>query len=153
MFNITGDLTDLIVLDNGVDVTTAVRPNGESAYTYTLSHISTDHNVVVTEPSNEHSYIRVGEQYKRVRGYYRKVNGVWALISQESFNETITANTSFYGGEFTSPEVGEVTESNGRINIVIDDGALSAGTYTLKYEDENRQPLDGIDKITDFTIQ
>ena len=153
VLNITGDLTDLIVLDNGIDVTTAIRSAGESAYTYTISNIHGNHTVVVSEPSNEHSYIRVSEQYKRVRGYYRKVSGEWQLISQESFNETITANTSFYGGEYTFVEVGEVTESNGRINIVIDDNALTADTYTLKYEDDSRQPLEGIDNITDFTIQ
>ena len=59
----------------------------------------------------------------------------------------------FFGGVIEYQEVGEVTVSGNTVTMTIDDNALPTGdTYTLKYEDASRIPLEGIDKITDFTL-
>lgn len=45
---VSGDLTNVTVEDNGVDVTSALTPSG-SDYTYTISNISADHVITLTE--------------------------------------------------------------------------------------------------------
>lgn len=150
---ITGDLDGVILMDNGVDVTTALVFDGESAATYTIMNIHGDHTVVATAPSLDADYIKTGGEFKRVKGYWKKVNGTWTLISREAFGESVTNKLVFYGGLVEYQEVGEVTKSGDTISLAISNNALPTGeTYTLLYEDASRNPIGGIDKITDFTL-
>ena len=150
---ITGDLEGVILMDNGVDVTTALVFDGETAATYTIMNIHGDHTIVATAPSLEADYIKTGGEFKRVKGYWKKINGTWTLISRESFSDSVTDKLVFYGGVVEYQEVGEITKSGDTISLAISDNALPTGdTYTLMYEDINRNPISGIDKITDFTL-
>lgn len=70
-------------------------------------------------------------------------------ISQSDYDalETKDASTLYL---ITTVNAGEIdTNSN---DITLSD-ELPAGTYTLKYEDENNQPLEGFDEITTMEVQ
>ena len=49
-------------------------------------------------------------------------------------------------------EIGNVTKNASNLSISIDDGALPEGTYSMVYEDSTGTPLEGVDEITNFTI-
>jgi len=49
-------------------------------------------------------------------------------------------------------EIGNVTKNASNFSISIDDGALPEGTYSMVYEDSTGTPLEGVDEITNFTI-
>lgn len=48
--------------------------------------------------------------------------------------------------------IGTINKSSSILTIEIDDNALPEGTYSMVYEDSTGTPLQGIDKITEFTI-
>ena len=153
ILTINGNFGEAVVLDNGIDVTSQLVTVNETSHTYTVRSIGAEHTVVVTIPSTEHDYIKVDEEFKQVKNYYKKVNGKWTLISKETFSGYVASNVVAYGGKYEVQSIGSVTESStDYINISINDNALPSGTYTLVYEDANRTPIDGIDKITKFTI-
>lgn len=70
-------------------------------------------------------------------------------ISQADYDalKTKDANTLYL---ITTTNAGTVDTTNNNITLSDD---LPAGTYTLKYEDENNQPLDGFDEITTLEVQ
>lgn len=70
-------------------------------------------------------------------------------ISQSDYDalETKDANTLYL---ITTTNAGDIDTSSNDITLSDD---LPAGTYTLKYEDENNQPLDGFDEITTLEVQ
>ena len=151
-FTIDGDLTDLVVMDNGIDVTTQLRTINATSHTYTIASVVTSHTVTVTEPSDDVDYIKVDGQFKKVLGFYRKVNGAWTLIQKSDFENHVSNNVVVYGGVVVNETIGEVTASDGAINISVDDDALESGTYRMVYEDANKQPITGYTNITSFTI-
>ena len=153
ILTLTGDIDEIVVLDNGIDVTTQLVMNGTTAATYTISNITTGHTVVVQEPSSESDYIKVNDQFKKVLGIYRKTNGTWTLIAREVFEQHVSNNVVMFGGEIVYQTLGEVSKSNNTISISINDNALASGKYKLVYEDSTRTPLTNVDKITEFTIQ
>ena len=154
VITITGEtLEGLIVMDNGIDVTTALVFDGGTAATYTITNVHGDHSIVATAPSVDADYIKNDGEFRRITGYYKKINGVWTLISRESFQGFMSSSATFFGGVIEYHEIGEVTTSGNTTSIAINDDALPTGdTYTLKYEDANRMPLEGMGKITDFTL-
>ena len=153
ILTINGDISEVEILDNGIEISSQLVEVNATSHTYTIWSITTGHTVVVTSPANEHDYIKVDGEFKQIKNYYKKVNGAWTLISKETFSGYVTSNVVVYGGKYEIQSVGSVTESStDYINISINDNALPSGTYTLMYEDANRTPIDGIDKITKFTI-
>ena len=149
---IDGDITGAVVLDNNIDVTTQLRTLNATSHTYTIASVVAPHTIVVTEPGAESDYIKVGGAYKKVLGYYKKVNGAWVLIEKTAFDEQVSSGLIMYGGVVENLNIGEVTESSGALNIVINDDSLQSGTYRMVYEDANREPLSGVTEITQFTI-
>ena len=150
---INGDISEVEILDNGIEISSQLTEVNATSHTYTIWSITTGHTVVVTAPSNEHDYIKVDDEFKQIKNYYKKINGVWTLISKDAFSGYITTNVSVFGGKYEVRTIGTVTESSTDfINISINDGALSSGTYTLIYEDANHNPIEHVDKITQFTI-
>lgn len=77
---ITGDLTDAIVTDNGVDVTSLLSGSG-TTHTYTISGITADHAIVVTVPSTgQEIFIKQNGSWVAVDTLYVKQNGVWKEV-------------------------------------------------------------------------
>ena len=70
-------------------------------------------------------------------------------ISQSDYDalETKDPNTLYL---ITTTNAGEIDTASNDITLSDD---LPAGTYTLKYEDENNQPLEGFDEITTLEVQ
>lgn len=151
-FNISGELGEAVVLDNNINVTTQLRANA-TGRTYTISNVQSSHTIVVTEPSQESDYIKIAGQFKKVLGFYKKVNGVWTLIEKAAFDEQVSSGISFFGGVIENTVIGDVETSGGAINISINDGSLDSGSYKMVYEDVNRTPITGYTNINEFTIQ
>ena len=151
-FNISGELGEAVVLDNNIDVTTQLRANA-TGRTYTISNVQSSHTIVVTGPSQESDYIKIAGQFKKVLGFYKKVNGVWTLIEKAAFDEQVSSGISFFGGVIENTVIGDVETSGGAINISINDGSLDSGSYKMVYEDVNRTPITGYTNINEFTIQ
>lgn len=150
---ISGDISEVEILDNGIEISSQLTEVNATSHTYTIWSITAGHTVVVTAPSNEHDYIKVDDEFQQIKNYYKKINGVWTLISKDAFSGYITTNVSVFGGKYEVRTIGTVTESSTDfINISINDGVLSSGTYTLIYEDANHNPIEHVDKITQFTI-
>lgn len=152
IFNISGDISEVVVLDNGIDVTTQLRSNS-TGYTYTISSVTSSHTIVVSEPSAESNYIKVDGVFRKVRGYYKKVNGTWSLIQKAQFDTQVSSELVIFGGVVVNQTIGEVETDSGAINISINDDALESGTYRMVYEDANRTPITGYTTINEFTIQ
>ena len=143
---------EAVVLDNNINVTTQLRANA-TGRTYTISNVQSSHTIVVTEPSQESDYIKIAGQFKKVLGFYKKVNGVWTLIEKAAFDEQVSSGISFFGGVIENTVIGDVETSGGAINISINDGSLDSGSYKMVYEDVNRTPITGYTNINEFTIQ
>ena len=152
VFNISGDMTDLVIMDNNVDVTTQMRSNS-TGYTYTLSNIQTGHTIIIMEEPQESDYVKIAGQFKKIKGFYKRINGVWTLIEKSAFDTQVSTGIAFYGGVIENMTIGEVESSGGIINISINDGSLDSGTYRMVYEDASRTPLAGYTDIEQFTIQ
>ena len=138
------------VFDNDVDVTSQLVQSG-SNYLYTISNISTVHEIAVHLEAN---YVRVNGGYVEIKKYYKKVLGEWTEITKTVFNQEISESVFNYGGHYTgSTIVGEVVRtSDGSIQITVNDNALQSGTYKFVYEDAGKSPLDNTDEITEFTV-
>lgn len=83
VFDIYGSLTNVIVEDNSVDVTSQLVPQtgGSVSATYTLSNVSEDHFI--------HFYIVANKIYVKVNGAWQeaadvkvKVNGTWQRVGK-----------------------------------------------------------------------
>lgn len=152
-FTIDGDISEAVVLDNNVDVTTQLRTINATSHTYTIASVLSAHTIVVTEPGSEPDYIKVGGAFKKILGFYKKINGNWTLIEKSVFDAQVSSDIVMYGGVVENLTIGSVEEgSNGALNITINDGKLENGTYRMVYEDVNKIPITGITDITQFTI-
>lgn len=152
-FTIDGDISEAVVLDNNVDVTTQLRTINATSHTYTIASVLSAHTIVVTEPGSEPDYIKVGGAFKKILGFYKKINGNWTLIEKSVFDAQVSSDIVMYGGVVENLTIGSVEEgSNGALNITINDGKLENGTYRMVYEDVNKTPITGITDITQFTI-
>lgn len=145
---IQGPTDNLILKDNGVDVTSSIVESG-NLHTYTISNISQAHVVIAYA---ETDYVKINGAFKEVKTIFKKVNGDWIEITKQAFNAEVPNDVLIYGGNIRTITVGEVVKSTDAYSIVVNDGALSPGTYKLVYEDEGKGPIDNVDKITDFTI-
>ena len=152
-FTIDGDISEAVVLDNNVDVTTQLRTINATSHTYTIASVLSAHTIVVTEPGSEPDYIKVGGTFKKILGFYKKINGNWTLIEKSVFDAQVSSDIVMYGGVVENLTIGSVEEGpNGALNITINDGKLENGTYRMVYEDVNKTPITGITDITKFTI-
>ena len=152
VFNISGDMTDLVIMDNNVDVTTQLRSNS-TGYTYTIANVTTGHTIIIMEEPQESDYVKIAGQFKKIKGFYKRINGVWTLIEKSSFDTQVSTGIAFYGGVIENMTIGDVESSGGIINISINDGSLDSGTYRMVYEDASRTPLARYTDIEQFTIQ
>lgn len=145
VFTINGNVSNLVLKDNGVDVTASIS-NG----TYTITDVTAVHTLTILNKPADH--IKIDGSYKKVGKVFKKIDGVWVEINKTAFDDFVSTNIMMYGGNISISEIGNV-ETNGEVvNININNNALSTGTYKLIYEDEHREPLDNVDKITEFTI-
>lgn len=84
---ITGDLTDAVVTDNGVDVTSSLSGSG-TTHTYTISGIAADHAIVVTVPSaGQEIFVKQNGSWVAVDTVYVKQNGVWKEVETLSIKQ------------------------------------------------------------------
>lgn len=151
-FTIEGDITEAVVMDNNIDVTTQLRTINATSHTYTISSVTSSHTITVTEPGAESDYIKVGGEFKKILGFYKKVNGNWTLIEKTSFDAQVSNGIVMYGGVIVNETIGEVETTTNAINITINDGELESGSYRMVYEDVNKTPITGLTDITQFTI-
>lgn len=96
--SIVGDISNIKLEDNGVDVTSDITPDGTN-YAYNIVNIQEDHTVLVSstivgnttfikqsgvwkEVTN--TLIKVNNSWHTVVNVYKKVNGVWTLQSDNS---------------------------------------------------------------------
>lgn len=73
---ISGNITGATVTDNGIDITSSLSGSGNT-HTYTLSNITSDHNIVVSLPSSGGAYYKTNGQWVPIEDIYIKQNGVW----------------------------------------------------------------------------
>lgn len=146
----TSDLSTTDVFDNSVSIISSFTGSG-TTYTYTLSNISESHILVATEKATIKLFIKTNGTYLRAKKIFKNINGVWTEINIESLTDH---NVYIYGGVITTDhdEIGTVSHTGDDILIEINDNALSSGTYTLRYDDATRTPIENIDEITTFTI-
>ena len=145
VFTINGTVSNLILKDNGIDVTSSIS-NG----TYTITNVTAVHTLtLLNKPAD---YIRIDGSYRKVGKVFKKIDGVWVEINKTAFDDFVSTNIMMYGGDIRIEEIGSVETVGEIVNISINNNALSTGTYKLVYEDEHREPLDNVDKITEFTI-
>ena len=84
---ITGDLTDAVVTDNGVDVTSSLSGSG-TTHTYTISGIAADHAIVVTVPSTgQEIFVKQNGSWVAVDTVYVKQNGAWKEVETLSIKQ------------------------------------------------------------------
>lgn len=77
---INGDLTDAVVTDNGVDVTSSLSGSG-TTHTYAISGIAADHAIIVTVPSaGQEIFVKQNGSWVEVDKVYVKQNGVWKEV-------------------------------------------------------------------------
>lgn len=127
----------------------------EDVYIYTISNISADHIISVSDASQISDYIKLAGEYKKIKKYYRKVNGSWVELSKEAFDQAVTSQVIMYGGSFgpsVYDEYGVVEKTASGTTITLDDTNLTSGNYTLKYEDSARNPISNVDDITTITV-
>ena len=75
---ITGDITDAVVTDNGVDVTNQLSGSG-TTHTYQINGIAADHTIVVTA-SGQTIFIKQNGSWVSIDQVYVKQNGAWNPI-------------------------------------------------------------------------
>lgn len=84
---ITGDLTDGIATDNGVDVTSLLVGAG-TLHTYSIANISSDHYFVITLPdSGQTIYCKRNGSWSLVEAVFIKQNGVWKEVETLSIKQ------------------------------------------------------------------
>jgi hypothetical protein len=122
----------------------------EDVYIYTISNISTNHTIAIADASSSSIpyFLKVNNEFRQVNKIYRKVNNVWVEISVEDLADV--QGPYFYKGHTVM--TGSVSRSDTTTSIVINDGALPAGNYTLRYEDSNGSIISNIDEIANITI-
>lgn len=65
---------------------------GSSSYIYTITNITTDHNIIVTFISNiEHSdiYLKINGSYVEASAVYKKQNNVWVKLTKDQTQSLI----------------------------------------------------------------
>lgn len=145
VFTINGNVSNLILKDNGIDVTSSIS-NGS----YTITNVTAVHTLtVLNKPAD---FAKIDGSYRKVGKVFKKIEGVWVEINKTAFDDFVSTNIMMYGGDIRIEEIGSVETVGEIVNISINNNALSTGTYKLIYEDEHREPLDNVDKITEFTI-
>lgn len=149
------------------DLTDELKSNYDSAYTHSqLIHAPSDAQknsdiikeeieAKLTGDITTHTHSQYLTEHQDLTGYateefvnQRISNLTIVTISQSDYDalETKDPNTLYL---ITSSNAGSIDSNN---NITLD-SSLSSGTYTLKYEDENNQPLAGFDDITTMEVQ
>lgn len=127
-----------------------------NCYSYTIPSVDADTTIVITCGLPDAAlYLKTGEStWRRVAKIYKKVtnkeksSAVWEEVTPEDFN-AFAANKKFMQLEIPSLPVGSISNSTNAINITED--TLAADTYTLYYEDENNNKLDGWSAIGTIT--
>ncbi len=73
---------------------TVTFPNGYN-YTYTLTNITTDHTIVVTDPSPSSTelYLKVNGSWVQASKVYKKVSGSW--VEQSDLTNVFDSNTNY----------------------------------------------------------
>lgn len=79
----TSDLSQIALLDNGVNVTSQIT-NNNGVYQYIIQNISEIHTLIVQEYSQSHFYLKQDGSFVLVDRIYKKVNGVWTEMSDPS---------------------------------------------------------------------
>lgn len=122
-----------------------------NCYSYTIPSVDADTAIVITCGLPDAAlYLKTGEStWRRVAKIYKKTGTkTWEEVTPEDFN-TFAANKKFMQLEIPSLPVGSISNSTNAINITED--TLAADTYTLYYEDENNNKLDGWSAIGTIT--
>lgn len=69
-------LSSIQLMDNGSDVTSSLVAAG-SNYTYTLSNVSADHTIVVSDVQSNKMYTKVNGNWVELQKVYKKVSNSW----------------------------------------------------------------------------
>lgn len=137
-----------LVLGISFDINYSIG-TGIDHYTYTYT-VSDNAVIAVNIGAQEYLHLKVNNNWIKSKKIYKKINGVWTQVELSTLTDEVIY---IYLGEMQGyDQLGEVTTNSSGVNITINDGALSTGTYTLKYEDNSRTPIENIDEITTFTI-
>lgn len=112
---------------------------GEEYYSYTISSVNEDTEVIITFVEPDTYYVKVDGEWKKTLVIYKKIDGVWTEF-EYSYNEN---EKLVYLGHIVSDVIGEVTSD---YNVNITDTSIPNDTYYFYYEDENKQ------KLTDWDV-
>ena len=104
----------------------------------TQVYLELEYEEIVEDPPAY--YIKINGSWEKVTTIYKKIDGVWTEFDYSHIdNERLV-----HKGHITSDIIGEIDENN---IITLTDESLASGTYTLYYEDNNREQLENWSSI------
>ena len=168
------DLGDVSVVMGGVDITNSVYSNGNINIPNVTADVTITANGVIKIASITTNFTNVASNNSAVSVEYGSTYS--ATLTSENKNWTVqnivvimngvdVTNSVVVNNTITIPSVngdisisavasnkvlGTVEETNNVISI--NDGELTSGTYTMRYEDADGNPIANMDDITTFTI-
>ena len=168
------DLGDVSVVMGGVDITNSVYSNGSINIPNVTADVTITANGVIKIASITTNFTNVASNNSAVSVEYGSTYS--ATLTSENKNWTVqnivvimngvdVTNSVVVNNTITIPSVngdisisavasnkvlGTVEETNNVISI--NDGELTSGTYTMRYEDADGNPIANMDDITTFTI-
>ena len=168
------DIGDVSVVMGGVDITDSVYSNGTinipnvtadvtitangvikiASITTNFTNVASNNSAVSVEYGSTYSATLTSErEYWIVQNIVVIMNGV-DVTDSVVVNNTITipsVNGDISISAVASNKIiGVVEETNNVISI--NDGELTSGTYTMRYEDANGNPITNMNNITTFII-
>ena len=81
----------------GVTLTITYQITGSGIYTYTISNISADHTIVVTDAAQDKLYIKINGSWVEATKVYKKVSGSW--VEQTDLTNVFSSGTNYKKGE------------------------------------------------------
>ena len=135
-------LDNLVILDNGVDITSGFT-GSDGVYTYTVSNVSEDHNVVARSKSG--IFIKMGGEWRQVKSVRKRSgDGYVTYASPAAFIQEYTYTDKVFFQDFLpyiEPLTFEITYGgtiNWGINYYSTEGDSPAG-HTIYYSKNGGQ--------------
>ena len=134
-------LDNLVILDNGVDITSGFT-GSDGVYTYTVSNVSEDHNVVARSKSG--IFIKMGSEWRQVKSVRKRSgDGYVTYASPAAFIQEYTYTDKVFFQDFLpyiEPLTFEITYG-GTINwgLIYGNGSTAPAGHTIYYSKNGGQ--------------
>ena len=89
----TGGTTTYYTRFYGADLTVVYTVPGDYCYGYTISNISADHTIVISDAVSAKVYLKVNGSWVQATKVYKKISGSW--VEQTDFSNLFDSNTIY----------------------------------------------------------